>query len=348
MNLKHFKSYSKQDVLSLTHLRKFETKLGERVQTLKEGVTVQEALSQLSAQYVVVGIPEDIGVQANGGLGGTTTTWLSFLQSFLNIQSNDFLEGGNIAMIGCFDFGDIQYLIDRNAYDVNEKIQAYRHAVLAIDEEVEGLIKAIVLAGKMPVVIGGGQNNAYPLIKGAAKGLQQSQKIGLTQINCINLDAHSDYRPAEGRHSGNAFRYAEDDGFLQKYCVVGLHENFLPQNVWLDIVNNPFIDFITYEDIFIREKRTFLQAVAHAVDFTEDAFTGIELALDSVINASINAAAPGGISTKEARQYLTFAAAHTTPAYLHICEGDASGGKLAGTLVADFVKAHSGEKEEPL
>jgi formiminoglutamase len=214
-----------------------------------------------------------------------------------------------------------------------------------MDEEVEGIIKAIVLAGKIPVVIGGGQNNAYPLIKGAAKGLHQSQKIGLAQINCINLDAHSDYRPAEGRHSGNAFRYAEDDGFLQKYCVVGLQENNLPQNVWMDIVNNPFIDFITYEDIFIREKRTFLQAVAHAVDFTEDAFTGIELDLDSVTNASGNIAIPCGISTMDARQYITFAAAHTTPAYLHLCEGHASSGKLASSLVADFVKAHSGEKE---
>jgi formiminoglutamase len=355
MKLKHFKSYSKQDVLSLTQLRKFETKLGERLHTLKAGLPVPEALSQIDAQYIIVGIPEDIGVLANGGVGGTSTAWLSFLQSFLNIQSNDFLDGGNMAMIGCFDFGDLQYLIDRNAYDVNEKIEAYRHAVLSIDDEVEGLIKAIVLAGKIPVVIGGGHNNAYPLIKGAAKGLHQSGKIALAQINCINLDAHSDYRPAEGRHSGNAFRYAEDDGFLQKYCVVGLHENYLPQNVWLDIVNNPFIDFITYEDIFIREKRTFLQAVAHAVDFTEDAFTGIELDLDSVSNALSSAATPCGVSTKEARQFLTFAAAHTTPAYLHICEGaaqlndsrlDASVGKLISSLVADFVKAHSGEKEE--
>ncbi len=349
MNLKHFKVYTKGDILSLTRLRRYETKLGERIQTLKGGIPLTDAFMQLQSKYVIVGIPEDIGVLANGGIGGASTAWLSFLQSFLNIQSNDFFEGGEIAVLGCFDFGDIQYVIDRNAYDVNEKIEAYRHAVNAIDDEVEELIKAIVVAGKIPVVIGGGHNNAYPLIKGTAKGLLQSQKIPLAQINCINVDAHSEYRPAEGRHSGNAFRYAEDDGFLQKYCVVGLHENYLPQNVWMDIVNNPFIDMITYEDIFIHEKRTFRQAVSHAIDFTEDNYTGIELALDTIENILTTAVKPGGITVQHARQYLNLSAAHAKVSYLHICDGAAqlstgqtneSVGKTISLLVSDFVKMH--------
>jgi formiminoglutamase len=298
---------------------------------------------------VVVGIPEDIGVLANGGISGAATAWLSFLQAFLNIQSNDFLEGSELTVLGYFDFGDIQYLIDRNAYDFNEKLEAYRHAVNAIDDEVEGLIKAIVVAGKIPVVIGGGHNNAYPLLRGAAKGFHQLQKIPLAQINCINLDAHSDYRPAEGRHSGNAFRYAEDDGFLQKYCVIALHENYLPQNVWMDIVNNPFIDFITYEDIFIHEKRSFRQAVSHGIDFTEDNFTGIELDLDAIENVLSSAITPSGISLLEGRQYVNLCAAHAKVAYLHICEGSAqlsSGqanetiGKTISFLVSDFIKMH--------
>ena len=53
----------------------------------------------------------------------------------------------------------------------------------------------------------------------------------------------------------------------------------LPQNVWLDIVNNPFIDFITYEDIFILENRNFIQAVAHATGFAEENYIGLELGL---------------------------------------------------------------------
>jgi len=350
MNLAHFKKYSKQDILPLVKLRRFETKLGERVHLLTDPNEVAESIKGLATKYVVFGIPEDIGVQANYGIGGTSTAWISFLQSFLNIQSNDFLTGEEIAVIGHFDFGDIQYLIDKNAHHTEEKVEAYRHAVSAIDDEVETLTKAIVAAGKIPIAIGGGHNNSYPLIKGSAKGLQQAQQIPIPQINCINLDAHTDFRPSEGRHSGNGFRYAEEDGFLQKYCVIGVHENYLPQNVWLDIVNNPFLDFISYEDIFIQEKRNFVQAVAHAIDFTDDNFTAIELDLDCIENVLSSASSPSGIRSMHARQYVNLCAAQSKPCYLHICEGatrlsdgrtSESTGKLISYLVSDFVKGRS-------
>jgi formiminoglutamase len=348
MNTPHLKTYSKNDILSLTRLRRFETKLGEQVNVLD--MENLESLKHVSARYVLLGIPEDIGVQANLGMGGASTSWLCFLQYFLNTQSNDFLSGEEIAVLGHFDFGDIQFLIDKNAHDDEEKTEAYRHAVLTIDEEVEKAVKAIVSSGKVPIVIGGGHNNAYPLIKGAAKGLHQANQIPLPQINCINLDAHADYRPAEGRHSGNAFRYAEDDGFLQKYCIVGLQENYLQQNVWLDIVNNPFIDCLTFEDIFIHEKRTFRQAVSHAISFTDDTYSGIELDLDIVENVLSSALTPCGVSPVQARQYVNLCAAQAKACYFHICEGaarmangraDDSIGKLISLLVSDFIKMHS-------
>ena len=349
MNLTHFKSYSKQDIISLIKIRRFETKLGERVQVLNDPSAIVDSIKSLTARYVVIGIPEDIGIQANMGTAGASTAWISFLQSFLNIQSNDFFEGSEVAVIGHFDFGDIQFVIDKNAHTEEEKIEAYRHAVNAIDEEVEGLVKQITAYNKIPIVIGGGHNNAYPIIKGSAKGLFQAQKIALAQINCVNLDAHTDYRPQEGRHSGNAFRYAEEDNFLQKYCIVGIHENYLPQNVWVDIVNNPFIDCITYEDIFIHEKRSFRQAISHAIEFTEDNYAGIELDLDSVENVLSSACSPSGVSALNARQYVNLCAAHVKAAYLHICEGatrlnngktNDSTGKLISYLVSDFIKMH--------
>jgi formiminoglutamase len=346
--VKHFKFYNKQDILYLTKIRRFETKLGERVMTVPDPSKFEEFLQSTVAKYVLIGVPEDIGIKANAGIGGADTAWLPFLQSFLNIQSNDFLNGDDILLAGYFDFGDIKYLIDNNAQNEDEKLEAYRHAVNTIDDEVEQLVKIITEAKKIPIVIGGGHNNAYPLIKGAAKGWHKAGSIPLAQINCINLDAHADYRPSEGRHSGNAFRYAEEDGYLQKYCIVGLHENYLPQNVWVDMVNNVFMDCITYEDIFVHEKRTFLQAIAHATVFTEDTLTGIELDMDSIQNILSSAMTPVGISPIYARQYISFTAMDSKPAYLHICEGatrladgrtDETTGKLIGYLVSDFIKA---------
>lgn len=348
MNIRHFKTYTKQDVLSLTRHRRFETKVGERVQVLADDI-LADAIKKCTAPYIILGIPEDIGVQANYGVAGTSSAWNSFLASFLNIQSSDFFTGENVAIIGHFDFNELEFLIDKNAYNVEEKVEAYRHAVNTIDDAVESLVKLIVSENKIPVVIGGGHNNSYPLIKGAAKGLHQAQKTALPQINCINLDAHTDYRPAEGRHSGNGFRYAEDDGFLQKYCVVGVHENYLPQNVWMDIVNNPFIDMITFEDIFIHEKRNFRQAVSHAIEFTNDNYSGIELDLDCIENVLASAGTPVGVQPNHARQYLNLCAAHSKVCYLHICEGatrlsngmtNEATGKLISFLVSDFLKMH--------
>ena len=353
--LRHLKVYNKQDVLALTRLRRFETKLGERLHTIAPGQPLEAAIAASSARYVLFGIPEDLGTKGNQGIGGTDTAWVPFLQQFLNIQSNDFFDGDDVLLVGHFDFGDIQYLIDTTAKSVDEKTEAYRHAVNAIDDEVEQLAKTISASGKIPIAIGGGHNNTYPLLKGCAKGWHRAGAIPLAQLNCINLDAHADYRPMEGRHSGNAFRYAEEDGYLQKYCVVGLHENYIAQNVWMDIVNNPFIDCITFEDIFIHEKRTFMQAVAHATSFTEDTMCGIDIDLDSISHQLSSAISPVGVTPVHARQYVAYAAADTKPAYLHICEGaarladgrtDSTTGKLISYLVADFIKARAAVLEK--
>ena len=345
--MKHFKFYSKEDILSITKIRRFETKLGERVKQITSTDNWVEALQKSSARYVLLGIPEDIGIKANYGVGGADTVWLPFLYSFLNTQSNDFLTGEEILLLGHFDFGDIKYLIENNADDADELIEAYRHAVNTIDEEVENLIKVIVSFKKIPIIIGGGHNNSYPVIKGAAKGLHKADLLPLAQINVINLDAHADFKNTEGRHSGNAFRYAAEDGYLGKYCVIGLHENYIPQNVLMDIHNDPFVDYISYEDIFLREKKNFIQAVAHSTGFTEDSYAGIEVDLDCIENILTSATTPSGITALQARQFVTFVAQDAKPAYLHICEGAAqladgrkndTTGKLINYLVGDFIK----------
>jgi formiminoglutamase len=346
----HFIQLTKSDIFSITHMRKYETKLGEVISCTGDKSSPEELIKQNQGDYILVGIPEDLGVRANMGKAGTSSAWFSFLDAFLNTQSNDFFSGEAVGIIGYFDFSDLENVIKINAPVDQERLEAYRHAVTIIDEEVEEIVKLIVRNNKIPILVGGGHNNAYPAIKGAAKSLNQIGKIPLSQINCINLDAHADYRPAEGRHSGNAFRYADEDGYLNKYCIVGLHENYLQQNIWLEIINNPFIDFITYEDIFIREKKNFIQAVAHATGFTEDSFVGVELDLDAIQNTLSSAATPAGISVLQARQFLNFVGTDSRIAYVHICEGatrletgetDPSTGKLISYLVLDFLKAHS-------
>jgi formiminoglutamase len=78
----HLKIYSKQDVLSLTRIRRFETKLGERLQVLQDTSDIARSLAVSTAKYVLFGVPEDLGAKGNHGIGGTDTLWIPFLQSF--------------------------------------------------------------------------------------------------------------------------------------------------------------------------------------------------------------------------------------------------------------------------
>ncbi|MDE3252733.1 MAG: arginase, partial [Bacteroidota bacterium] len=114
------------------------------------------------------------------------------------------------------------------------------------------------------------------------------------------------------------------------------------------MVNNSFVDCITFEDIFLHQKRSFLQAVGHAVDFTNDTFCGIELDIDCIENALSSASSPMGINLIHARQYISYSASVAKAAYLHISEGavqlsdgrtNSGTGKMISYLVSDFVKS---------
>lgn len=350
--MRYFRHYTRQDLLNVTRLRRYETKLGEKIRVHEGGGNLAGALQASPARFVLFGIPEDVGVRANHGVGGADTAWTPFLKAFLNLQSCDRFTGDELLLLGQFDFSHIEQIIDANAKSYEEQVDALRHAVSnIIDGEVEELAKIITAAGKIPIAIGGGHNNAYPLIKGSAKGLQKAGKIDKTKISVVNVDAHADYRISEGRHSGNAFRYAMEEDYLRKYAVVGLHEIYNAQSMMDDLYSNVNIHYSSFEDIFIQERLNFRQAVAQAFGFTDDDHTGVELDLDAVRDVLSSATSPVGISPIHARQYMSFAGAIQRPAYLHICEGavklddgrtDEKTGKLIAYLVTDYVKSALG------
>lgn len=346
--MKHFRFYNKKDILSITQVRRFESRIGERIGFLNPDSEWPEVLADSPARFVLIGIPEDIGVKANDGMGGTDTAWLPFLNAFLNSQSNDFLTGEELLLLGHFDFGDLKFLIESHAYDINEKLDAYRHAVKAIDEEVENIVKYITASGKIPIVVGGGANNTYPILKAVAKGLHKRKQVSSAQMNSICLSAHSGFGATEGRHNGNSFRYAKEDGYLGKLALIGVQEAFISQSILFEIMESKSVQTHTFEDIYLYEKYNLFQAFAQSVEFTSDSFCGIDLCLDAVQHTLSSFSSPSGVSTTEARQFLHFMGARSINGYLHISEGacqlhdgrkDETTGKLISLLVTDFVKA---------
>jgi len=352
--MKHFRFYGKKDILSITRVRRFESRIGERIGYLNPESEWPESISESPAKFVLLGIPEDIGVKADFGTGGADTAWLPFLNEFLNSQSNDFLSGEEILLLGHFDFGDLKFLIESHALDPAEKTDAYRHAVKTIDEEVENIVKYITSAGKIPLVVGGGANNAYPLLKAVAKGLHKNNRIPASKLNAICISAHSGFGATEGRHSGNAFRYANDDGYLDRFALIGFQENQVSQSILFELGKNTRAQLHSFEDIYLHEKYNLFQAFARSVEFTNNNYSGIELNLDAIQHVLTAYCSPTGISITEARQFVHFMGSRSKPGYLHISEGacqlqsgrkDESTGKLIATLVSDFVKALKFEKK---
>ncbi|MBL7718633.1 MAG: formimidoylglutamase [Flavipsychrobacter sp.] len=317
----------------LLNKRPGETKLGEMVQVVAAGNWQQE-LAASSARFVLLGIPEDIGVRANYGVGGAHTLWEPALKAILNVQHTQRLNGEQLLVLGDFNFRDLMQQAE------HADVQRLRELVAEIDEVVFPVVRDIVAAGKIPIVIGGGHNNAYPLLKGSSEGAGKP-------VNCLNLDAHSDYRIMEGRHSGNGFRYARKKGYLDLYALVALHENYNAQEVIAELEADPGILFSTYEDIFIHKRLDYDSAVGNAIAHTRGNRAGIELDLDSIEHILSSAATPSGVSVLQARQYVAACARNVNAAYLHLAEGavkmkhgreDLYTAKLVAYLVTDFIK----------
>lgn len=345
--------YDPLHIQSLTRKREHEIKLGERVHALPWGTTsdFESALSESNCKFVLLGLPEDIGVRANHGRGGAYSAWQPVLNTLLNIQSNNFLKGDELLVLGHVDFSYEMEQAKKYDFHNEENLKQSRDIVAAIDDFVAPIISTIVKCGKEPIIIGGGHNNAYPNIKGVAIGLQQAGKTSEPKINCINCDAHTDLRPLEGRHSGNGFTYAFANGYLNKYSVLPLHEIFNAASVINELNSHQEnIYFNFFESIFIREEISFKDAVINAINFVNDNYTGLEIDIDTIQNIPSSAKTSSGLSTLHARQFIHTVASACKVAYLHIAEAapvlshiktDLKTGKLVAYLVSDYIKARN-------
>ena len=336
--------FTASDLAKITNHRSGEIKFGEKMVTIPKGTDLNSFIKTTEAKYVLLGIPEDIGIRANYGRPGAASAWESAIKSIANIQHNRFCKGSQILILGQIDvqeqMNEVENL-DFNDVDDRSKLS---QLVKKIDKEVSYIVCKIIQAGKIPIIIGGGHNNSYGNIKGTALAKGKA-------INAVNFDAHSDFRILEGRHSGNGFSYAFEEGFLKKYFVFGLHENYTSKSV-LDIIKKleDRVRYNTYDSINIRKEKDFRQEMAVALDFIKNDPFGIEIDLDAIPNIASSAMTLSGFSIEELRSFISFFAKQKNASYIHICEGAPDLdqeknnhliGKLIGYLVTDFIKGYN-------
>jgi len=332
------------DLTKITNYRNGEIKFGEKMITVPKDANVKTFIKNCPARYVLLGIPEDIGIRANYGRPGAASAWESTLKSIANIQYNRFCKGDELLILGQLDVSEEMKAVENLDFHTTADRKKLSDLVVAIDKEVAHIISIIVKAGKKPIIIGGGHNNSYGNIKGTALAKGKP-------INAVNFDAHSDFRILEGRHSGNGFSYAYEEGFLNKYFIFGLHENYTSKKVLSNIKKiQDRVRFNTYDEIAIRGQKCFKKELSQAFGFINNDAFGIEIDLDAIPNIASSAMTISGFSVEQVRQFIHFFAKSQNAAYLHICEGapDLCSekdnnliGKLIGYLVTDFMKANN-------
>jgi formiminoglutamase len=246
------------------------------------------------------------------------------LMAFLNIQSNRFLSGEDVLVLGHFEIEEPKDL----------SIIGLRNKVAKIDHLVYPIIEKIVSAGKIPIVIGGGHNNAYPIIKGTSLAKKQA-------IDVLNIDAHADLRKQEGRHSGNGFTYALAESYLANYYMYGLHQNYNNETIVNEIDTNSKLNAVFFDDILKgTDDQDFIAKI--------DSSAGLEIDLDCIQNVLSSAETPSGFTVNEIRKLILTTGTHFS--YMHISEGatrllDGRVNKLTSKLIAylisDFVKAQA-------
>jgi len=299
-----------------------EIKVGEIILFAQD--SIEKSLENFKGSYVLLGVEEDIGPRANLGQEGSTFAFKSFLNRFLNMQVNRFVSIDDLMILG-----------RSKAETLETGFAKRRQNVAELDEHLIEIIEKIYRFNKIPIVVGGGHNNAYPLI--AAYHKTRGKKIQV-----INLDAHADFRLLEGRHSGNSFSYAMHDGFMDNYTVHGLHKAYNSEMMLQDMEKNE-VSFTIFED-YIDEQRNLNDDARKYAQNAVQPF-GIELDMDSIAFMPSSAYTPSGWTVNEARGWLRNLTANAKPAYLNLTEGacelnmssDSILGKSLAYLIFDLI-----------
>lgn len=308
----HLNEYSVNNLLTV---RPGETRIGNRL-----------SFESNNAKFVILGIEESIGPIANYGLAGSENAFQSFLKVFLNSQVYHGFDVASFTILGSIKHSK-----------ENETNKDASEQVLELDEYVEEILNQFVSFNQIPIVIGGGHNNAFPLMKWSSKKTKG--------LNVVNLDPHADCRETSNRHSGNSFSLAIEKKILTKYAVLGLHEAFNNQYI-LSFLNNNNVFHTFYEDYLFGEKDLKTDFVNAIYEMQNGHPIGLEIDMDAIANMPSSAFSPSGWTLDQTRSYLIFATRKIKNlAYLHLPEAAPRNelenkivGKALTYLVRDLIK----------
>ena len=347
------KPVAEGDLRAMTAGRAGETRLGEAMRASDSAGHLPPG-----THVAILGIPEDVGVRANLGRPGTRRMWREALKALVHMQCNPSIDASRIAVAGAVDVRDIQREGKeasralaaarqeaqgggRRALRAAESAASLLNRLRALCAEIDGRVESVIAhireSGAVPIVIGGGHNNALGILAGCAKSAGRA-------MNCVNVDMHGDLRAMEGRHSGNPFAYASHGGALERYAVIGLQECTANAAV-MEALRDPRMRAFTL-DAIIRGEIDLAGSIDGAVTHVGAGPATLEIDIDSVAGAPASATAASGLSPRELRMCAARLSREIDVHAAHVAEGapglgpwpDAMLAKLVAELVCDIAK----------
>lgn len=300
--------YSPEKRNTFLRFRAHEIKFGSQVQTLLEQDFEKglDSFQKRGGRFVLLGVPEDIGVCANHGVPGAKDAWYVFLDGFLNRQENRFLQGEKVLLLG--------HLITQDLYQDSPQPPALDFETLGklveeIDRRLTQVLKIIFHKNLIPIVIGGGHNNAYGCLKSASE-------VFKTPIDCVNIDPHADFRMDLWRHSGNGFAFADREGFLGKYSLFGAHKNYNSESMLQHLERRPQTQVQFWENM---EKISL--GWEKTVEFLAGSpSVGLELDVDSIVGMPASAFTSVGFTYNDIFFTIKTFTQKLLPCYFHVAE----------------------------
>ncbi len=308
-----FSASSRSRLESITSRREGESRIGEHCSIERTTNT----------KYVILGINEDIGPRANHGNHGAKHAYHAFLGKFLNMQSNKFINADEIWVAG-----EINSLTD------TDELSELRTLTSELDDFVVSVLNELNIEQLKLIVIGGGHNNAYPIMK----HFHDSNNW----LHILNVDPHADCRALEGRHSGNPFSTAIQQDLVRSYNVFGLHQLYNNTEIYDFLDKNKC--FYSFYENYLESSESFADDIEEVLQSINNEPFGLEIDLDSIAMMPTSAFTPSGFSLDEIRSFMRGIATFK-PTYLHLPEGAPKNqqessivGKALAYLVSDFIQ----------
>ena len=148
---------SQNELARITNHRSGEVKFGEKIITIPKDTDIVEFITNSEAEFVLFGIPEDIGVKANLGRIGAASAYDSAIQNLANIQHNKFCKGSNLLVLGKLDVSEqLEKAQNLEANNKEHRKELFK-LVEQLDIEVSHIVHQICNASKITINIAVGE-----------------------------------------------------------------------------------------------------------------------------------------------------------------------------------------------